>query len=111
MSEPDVMVFCQFCEVVGNIIGSNLVELCSRELVVGTFDAIKHGHQINNVALVVFDVFAGDGHFLFFFSFFAIACPLVVHVVDMLAKCWLNVQMLEILKKLCRFGTFCPTQT
>ncbi len=36
---------------------------------------------------------------------------LVVHVVDMLAKCWWNIQMSKVLKKLCCFATFCPKQT
>ncbi len=36
---------------------------------------------------------------------------LVVHVVDMLEKCWKNVELLKILKKSCCFMTFCPTQT
>ncbi len=36
---------------------------------------------------------------------------LVVHVVDMSAKCWRNIQMLQILKKMCRLATFCPKQT
>ncbi len=36
---------------------------------------------------------------------------LVVHVVNMLAKCWQNIQMSKILEKLCHFATFCLKQT
>ncbi len=34
-----------------------------------------------------------------------------VHVIDMWANCRQNVQMSQILQKLCCFATFCPKQT
>ncbi len=35
---------------------------------------------------------------------------LVIHVVNMLPKCWQNVKMLWIVEKSCNFATFWPTQ-
>ncbi len=38
-------------------------------------------------------------------------CCLVVHVIEMLAKCQQNVQTSKIFQKLCHFATFCLKQT
>ncbi len=73
-----------FCEVVGNIICSNLVELCGREFVVGVFDANEHRQHIDNVPLVVFDLFAGHGYLYLIFHFCAMAYPKLMHQ----CLCW-----------------------